>query len=69
MTEEWNGMEEEKKGPFRKQTEEQKKRYEAEMKEYRAKKASELVVPAETAKPAKKQKAEKLVGQKRTAKS
>jgi hypothetical protein len=41
MTNEWNSLDDEGKGPFRQQTEVQKKRYEEEMKVYRAKKAAE----------------------------
>jgi len=39
MTLEWNALTEEAKEPHKKQTEEQKVRYEAEMKVYKAKKA------------------------------
>jgi len=38
MTIEWNALSEEAKAPFREQTEVQKKRYEEEMKNYKAKK-------------------------------
>jgi len=38
MTIEWNALSEEAKAPFREQTEVQKKRYEEEMKIYKAKK-------------------------------
>lgn len=41
MSDEWNGLSAEKKAPFLEETEEQKKRYEAEMKVYKAKKAAE----------------------------
>ena len=41
MTAEWNSFSDEVKAPHRAETEVQKKRYEAEMKEYRARKADE----------------------------
>ena len=41
MSDEWNGMAPEKKRPYLDETEEQKKRYENEMKIYKAKKAAE----------------------------
>jgi len=41
MSDEWNQLSAEKKQPFLDETEEQKKRYEAEMKIYKAKKAAE----------------------------
>jgi hypothetical protein len=41
MTTEWNSFTDEVKAPHRAQTEVQKKRYESEMKVYKAKKAEE----------------------------
>lgn len=41
MTLEWNSLSDEAKAPFRAQTEVQKKRYEEEMKNYKAKKLAE----------------------------
>ena len=41
MSAEWNELAADKKQPFLDETEEQKKRYEAEMKVYKAKKAAE----------------------------
>lgn len=62
MTLEWNSLSDEAKAPFRAQTEVQKKRYEEEMKNYKAKKLAEAaiakplaVTPEVTSAPVKKQ--------------
>ena len=77
MTLEWNTLSDEAKVPFRQQTEQQKKRYEDEMKIYKEKKAKEAANIAKTSSDAtaaassatiKKDKKEpKVVNKKRTA--
>ena len=71
MSDEWNALSQEKKQPFLDETEGQKRRYEAEMKVYKAKKAAEPQPKPEAKKPAKPapKKDDKLVGKKKTAKS
>ena len=70
MSAEWNSLTPEKKVPFLDETEEQKKRYEAEMKVYKAQKALEPQPKPEVKKPSKSapKKDEKLVGKKKTGK-
>ena len=57
MSAEWNNFSEDRKDSFRKETEEEKKRYEIQMKEYKAKKAAEPAPVAEPVVKAKKGKA------------
>lgn len=73
MTEEWKSLNDEEKKPYLEQTAVQKKRYETEMKAYRAKKAAEAAAQPKTPAKGKKEAAasdaaDAKPGKKRTAK-